>query len=59
VTGNDEILTVKEMAELLKISMKTAYDWVHIDGFPCLKVGNTICIHRGQLIDWVKSHAKV
>lgn len=54
---NDEILTVKEAAQLLKISDKTAYDWIHIAGFPKLKVGNCIRIHKGQLLDWVKSQA--
>lgn len=38
--ANDEILTVKEAAELLKISTKTCYDWTHIEGFPCVKIGN-------------------
>ena len=54
---NDEILTVKEAAALLKISSRTAYDWVHIEGFPALKVGNTIRIHRGRLLDWVAQQA--
>ncbi|MBD5130472.1 MAG: helix-turn-helix domain-containing protein [Ruminococcaceae bacterium] len=53
----DEILTVSEAAKLLKISEKTFYNWVHIDGFPKLKVGNCIRIPRGLLMDWVNAQA--
>lgn len=54
---NSEILTVPEMAELLKISRTTAYEWVHIAGFPALRVGNCIRVPRGLLMDWVASQA--
>lgn len=57
MTGNDEILTVAQAAELFQVSTKTLYTWVHIDGFPHLKLGNTIRIHKGQLLDWVKAQA--
>ena len=53
----DEILTVSEAAELLKISEKTCYEWTHIDGFPLVKIGNTSRIHREQLIEWFKAQA--
>lgn len=55
---NDEILTVPEMAKLLKISSKTAYDWTHIEGFPCVKIGNCTRIPRALLMEWVAAQAK-
>lgn len=57
MNNDDVILTVREAAALLKICPKTLYNWVNITGFPALKLGNTIRIHQGQLIDWVKSRA--
>lgn len=57
MTTNDEILTVAQAAGLLQVSTKTLYTWVHMDGFPHLKLGNTIRIHKGQLLDWVKAQA--
>ena len=54
---NEEILTVPEAAKLLKISTKTCYDWTHIEGFPLVKIGNTIRIHREQLMEWFKTQA--
>lgn len=53
----DDILTAREAAKLLKISEKTFYNWVHIEGFPKSKVGNCIRIPRGLLMDWVNAQA--
>ena len=55
--ANDEILTVKEAAELLKISAKTCYDWTHIEGFPCVKIGKCRRIPRALLLEWVEAQA--
>lgn len=55
--ASDEILTVREAAALLKISEKTCYDWIHIDGFPCVKIGNCRRIPRGLLLDWMERQA--
>ena len=55
---NDEILTVKEAAELLKISAKTCYDWTHIEGFPCVKIGNCRRIPRALLLEWMERQAR-
>lgn len=54
---NDEILTVKEAAQLLKIAEKTCYEWIHIEGFPCVKIGNVRRIPRSLLMEWVASQA--
>ena len=56
--ANDEILTVKETAELLKISAKTCYDWTHIEGFPCVKIGNCRRIPRALLLEWMERQAR-
>jgi len=52
-----EIFTAKEAAEFFGISLKTMYDWVHIEGFPALKIGNIIRIPKDLLIDWVEAQA--
>ncbi len=54
----DAILTVPEAAALLKVCPKTVYTWAHRADFPCLRLGNTVRIHKGQLIDWVKTQAQ-
>lgn len=55
--SHDEILTVPEAAKLLKISEKTCYDWIHIDGFPCVKIGRCRRIPRTLLLEWVEAQA--
>lgn len=55
---NDEILTVQEAAQLLKISEKTAYEWIHIDGFPCVRIGRCRRIPRSLLMEWVRDRAR-
>lgn len=54
----DEILTVQEAAKLLKISTAKCYDWTHIEGFPCVKIGNVRRIPRALLMEWVEGQAK-
>jgi len=53
----DDILTVPEAAQLLKISEATAYNWTHIEGFPAVKIGNCIRIPRVLLLEWVAAQA--
>lgn len=55
--NNDDILTVPEAAKLMKISTKTCYDWTHIEGFPCVKIGNVIRISRTLLLEWFDKQA--
>ena len=56
--AEDEILTVQEAAKLLKISVRTCYDWIHIDGFPCGRVGSCRRIPRGLLLEWMNDQAR-
>lgn len=56
--NSDEILTVPEMAKLLKISTDTAYEWIHIEGFPCMKIGKCRRIPRALLMEWVREQAR-
>ncbi|MDE6997445.1 MAG: helix-turn-helix domain-containing protein [Oscillospiraceae bacterium] len=55
---DDEILTVQEAAQLLKISVAKCYEWTHIDGFPCVRVGNIRRIPRALLLEWMNGQAQ-
>lgn len=57
VASDKMILTVKEAAELLDISVNTCYEWTNIEGFPAVKIGRCIRIHRDQLMEWFKARA--
>ena len=56
--AEDEILTVQEAAQLLKISVAKCYEWIHIEGFPCVKIGNVRRIPRALLLDWMNEQAR-
>ena len=54
---DNPILTVAEAAELLRISTKTCYNWIHIEGFPAFKIGNSVRIPRDLLLEWANAQA--
>ena len=47
-------LSVAEAAALISVSTKTMYEWVHIDGFPAVKIGGKIIIYYDGLKEWVR-----
>ena len=49
-------LTVKEMAAMLNVSLPTAYELVHRDGFPTIRMGRKILINAEMLQRWLNEH---
>lgn len=50
------LLTVKEMAEVLRIGLNTAYQIIYKESFPVLRIGHKkIRVPRCELIKWIKS----
>ena len=45
----DEILTVREVAEYLKLSRTTIWRWCHAGKLKAFKVGRSWRIHRSEL----------
>jgi len=50
---SDEILTKKELAELLKVTEKTI-DNLRKKGLPCFKVGNNIRFDKNKVLEWLQ-----
>jgi excisionase family DNA binding protein len=50
---NDEILTVKELAEYLKIAEKTAYRFAAEGKVPGFKVGSAWRFRRKDIDTWI------
>lgn len=48
-----DILTVLDMAKLLKISRSKAYELIKKDKFPIIKIGKCIRINKKQLFKWL------
>lgn len=49
------VMTPMDVAAVLKISRNTAYELVHRDSFPSLKVGKQYRIPRDKFINWLDS----
>ena len=50
----DEILTIREVAELLKINEKTAYKLASAGKIPGFKVGGSWRFERQEIARWIK-----
>ncbi len=54
----DEILTLKEVAALLKIGERTVYRLVQEGRLPGFKVGGAWRFHRARLDNWIDTQTE-
>lgn len=52
--SNDEIITIKELAEYLKIAEKTAYRFASEGKIPGFKVGGAWRFRKVEVDRWIK-----
>lgn len=53
-----EILTIKEVAEYLKVNERTIYRLANKGAIPAFKVGNTWRFERSKIIQWMNEQPK-
>ena len=53
------MLSVPEVAKVLGISRAGAYELVHTDSFPKLRIGNRIVVPRDKFIAWIDAQTEV
>ena len=54
------LLTVIEMAQVLRIGRNSAYELVYQKNFPILKLGpKKIRIPKGELLAWIKVNTEI
>jgi len=51
--ASGELMTVEEVAEYLRVSPKTVYDWAQKGRIPAGKIGNTWRFRRKDVEEWV------
>ena len=56
MTDKPEIMTVQEVAEFLRVSERTIYDWATSETIPCGKLGTTWRFKRSEIEKWVNHH---
>ncbi|MGH7283565.1 MAG: helix-turn-helix domain-containing protein [Polyangiaceae bacterium] len=55
-----EVLTVNEVARLLRVNRKTVYRAIERGEFPCARrIGNTIRVARDAMLRWLDGQAGV
>ncbi len=58
VTSFDQLpltLTASQVAAVLSISRVNAYTLMHAKGFPTIRIGKRMIVHRDKLIDWMNA----
>ena len=50
---SNNLITVMEMADLLKISRSKAYSLIKEKDFPIIKIGKIIRINKEKLFNWL------
>ena len=48
-------LNVEDVAQILDLSKKNAYELCHSKGFPCVQVGRRMIIPKLAFIKWMES----
>jgi excisionase family DNA binding protein len=57
MSEDDSILTIEQVAELLKICKVKAYELAHQKDFPTIKIGRSIMVSQTALYDWIEKQA--
>ncbi len=58
VSQQDELLTIQQAAEILKLSVPTIYGLVSRTEIPHAKKGKRLYFSKQELLDWVKAGRK-
>lgn len=51
-------LNAELVAKVLGVSISSAYELMHEDDFPTLRVGNRMVVPKEQFIRWVVEHTR-
>jgi excisionase family DNA binding protein len=58
VSTKTDIITIKELAEYLKIAEKTAYRFALEKKIPGFKVGNAWRFRKKEIDEWIEKQSK-
>jgi predicted DNA-binding transcriptional regulator AlpA len=53
------ILTSLEVAEILRVSRKVAYEYMEQEDFPLIRIGTSKKVNRDKFFDWLDKKSKV
>ncbi len=53
-----QMFSVAQLSQVLSISRTAAYDLTKEDGFPSVKIGGRVLIHREKFLKWLEKKMK-
>jgi len=53
-----KILTFKELSGLLKVSIKTLYQWAELGQIPCIKLNGCLRFNLNDIEEWILESTK-
>ena len=56
--GQSEILTIREVAEYLKVTQRTIYRLAAAKKIPAFKVGGTWRFSKAEITEWIQQQSK-
>lgn len=51
-----DILNANQLAEILGISRASAYQLLHMESFPTLRIGKRMLVPKDKLVMWIDQH---
>ncbi len=57
MSNDDEMLTVHEVAQLLRVEPRTVRDWIRTGQLPAIRIGRMLRIRRGDLRRFLKNRS--
>lgn len=54
--GYPDILNANQLSEILGVSRATAYQLLHMESFPTLRVGKRLLVPKAKLLLWIDRH---
>lgn len=55
----EELLTIEELSDKLKVSKSTVYRWVHYDFIPHIKLGGAVRFKEKSVDKWLRDREQV
>lgn len=52
--NDHEVLTIRELAEMLRVGKNRAYELVNVKAIPSFKIGSSIRVYRVAVIRWLE-----
>ena len=55
----EQLMTAKQVSELIEVKPSTVYQWVHLGLIPYVKIGKCVRFKKDELFRWIdKNHRR-